>query len=69
MAGKPLQFRFNTRAFDAGVRKALLQHPQQAMRAMRQVAMLLRIEAKKRCPKVKAIYRAVFGRMCSKMLE
>ncbi len=50
MAGKPLQFRFNTREFDAGVRKALLQHPQQAMRAMRDIKNLLVMEVKKRTP-------------------
>lgn len=50
MAGKPLQFRFNTREFDAGVRKALLQHPQQAARAMRDIKNLLVMEVKKRTP-------------------
>ena len=51
MPGQPLKFRFNTRDFDAGVRKALLQHPQQAMRAMRDIKNLLVKEARWRCPK------------------
>lgn len=50
MSGEPLKFTFNTREFDAGLRKALSQHPQQAMQAMRDIKNLLVIEVKKRTP-------------------
>lgn len=45
-----LKFRFNTREFDAGIRKQLLEHPQQAARAMRDIKNLLVLEVKKRTP-------------------
>ena len=50
MARPPLQFRFNTRDFDAKTRKLLLQHPQLINRVMGDIMKLLIIEVKKRTP-------------------
>lgn len=47
---KSLQFRFNTSELEAGIRKVLMEHPQLAAKAMRDVKNLLVLEVKKRTP-------------------
>jgi len=50
MMARSLQFRFNTREFDAKLRRALMEQPQQAAAAMRDIRNLLVMEVKKRTP-------------------